>query len=398
MSIFVNYVAPSTGHIKIIMKTLPLEGVKVVDLSRVLAGPHCSMALGDLGAQIIKVERAGYGDDTRGWGPPFTPDGESAYFLSTNRNKLSLAADFTRPEDVVLLQALIADADIVIENFLPGILSRYGLDADLLLARNAKLLWCTISGFGPHSRRPGYDFVVQAESGWMAITGEPAGEPMKTGVALVDLMAGKDAAIAILGALAGREQLTTAADRRIHITLQASALAALANVAQNTMVSGRDASRWGNAHANLVPYQLFAAADRPFVLAVGADPQWPLAARALGLHDLAADPALATNAGRLAQRDHVVAEIRAAVAPRNAAIWVDALERVGVPCGLVRGVQEAVQEAVRGGNASPRCGIAPQGHGRVRYEPPLLDEHGKLIRDHHWSAFHHVPILPVRPA
>jgi len=379
------------------MKTLPLDGVKVLDFSRVLAGPHCTMVLGDLGAHIIKVERAGSGDDTRGWGPPFAPDGESAYFLSTNRNKLSLAADFTRTDDVALLHTLVAEADVVVENFLPGILARFSLDADTLLARNDKLLWCTISGFGPHSPRPGYDFVVQAESGWMAITGEPEGEPMKTGVAFVDLIAGKDAAIAILGALAGRRQLTRATDRHIHITLRESALAALANVAQNALVSGRDAHRWGNAHANLVPYQLFAAADRPFVLAVGADPQWPLAARALGLDDLADDAALATNAGRVTQRDRVVNAIQAAASSRSAASWIDALERVGVPCGVVRGVQEALQQAVRDGTASPRAGIAPQGHGSVRYEPPHFDEHGELIRNYHWSAFHHVPILPGRP-
>ena len=380
------------------MKTLPLEGVKVVDLSRVLAGPHCSMALGDLGAHVIKVERSGSGDDTRGWGPPFASDGESAYFLSANRNKLSLAADFRSDGDVALLQELIASADIVIENFLPGALSRYGLDADVLLAQNSRLLWCTISGFGPDSLRPGYDFVVQAESGWMAITGEPDGAPMKTGVAWVDLMTGKDAAIAVLGALAGRQRLTTAEDRRIHIALRASALAGLANVAQNALVSGREARRWGNAHANLVPYQLFAAADRPFVLAVGADSQWPPAARALGLDELAADPALGTNAGRVAHRDRVVAAIAAAVAPHPAAEWIAALESVGVPCGLVRGVQEALQEAIDQGDASPRTGIAPQGHGRVRYEPPLLDAHGALIRHHRWSAFHHVPTLPLRPA
>ena len=356
------------------------------------------MALGDLGAHIIKVERSGSGDDTRGWGPPFAADGESAYFLSTNRNKLSLAADFRSAGDVALLQELIASADIVIENFLPGVLARYGLDADLLLAQNEQLLWCTISGFGPTSLRPGYDFVIQAECGWMAITGEPDGAPMKTGVAWVDLMTGKDAAIAVLGALAGRDRLTTAEDRRIHVTLRASALAGLANVAQNTLVSGRDARRWGNAHANLVPYQLFAAADRPFVLAVGADAQWPPAARALGLDDLAADPELTTNAGRVAHRDRVVAAIATAVAQRPAAEWIAALERVGVPCGVVRGVQEALLEAIDHGDASPRTGIAPQGHGRVRYEPPRLDAHGALIRNHHWSAFHHVPILPLPPA
>jgi crotonobetainyl-CoA:carnitine CoA-transferase CaiB-like acyl-CoA transferase len=277
-------------------------------------------------------------------------------------------------------------------------LSRYGLDADELLAQNTKLLWCTISGFGPASVRPGYDFVVQAESGWMAITGEPGGAPMKTGVALVDLITGKDAAIALLGALAGRAGLTTTDDRRIQVSLSASALAALANVAQNTLVSGRDARRWGNAHANLVPYQLFAAADRPFVLAVGADAQWPLAARALGLVDLAVEPILATNAGRVEHRDRVVAAIAAAVAQRPAADCIAALERVGVPCGVVRGVQEALEQAVARGAASPRTGIAPQSHGRVRYEPPHLDEHGALIRSHHWSVFDHVPILSPRPA
>lgn len=380
------------------MKRLPLEGIKVLDLSRVLAGPHCSMMLGDLGAHIIKVERTGSGDDTRGWGPPFDADGESAYFLSTNRNKLSLAADFRSADDLALVRELIANADIVIENFLPGVLARYGLDADQLLAQNTKLLWCTISGFGPASVRPGYDFVVQAESGWMAITGEPGGAPMKTGVALVDLITGKDAAIALLGALAGRAGLTTTDDRRIQVSLSASALAALANVAQNTLVSGRDARRWGNAHANLVPYQLFAAADRPFVLAVGADAQWPLAARALGLVDLAVEPILATNAGRVEHRDRVVAAIAAAVAQRPAADCIAALERVGVPCGVVRGVQEALEQAVARGAASPRTGIAPQSHGRVRYEPPHLDEHGVLIRSHHWSVFDHVPILSPRPA
>jgi crotonobetainyl-CoA:carnitine CoA-transferase CaiB-like acyl-CoA transferase len=376
------------------MAILPLKNIKVVDLSRVLAGPHCSMALGDLGAHVIKVERTGTGDDTRGWGPPFAPDGESAYFLSTNRNKLSLAADFRSEGDQALLVALIRKADIVIENFLPGVLSRYGLDPDALLSENARLIWCTISGFGPASVRPGYDFVVQAESGWMAITGEPEGEPMKTGVALVDLITGKDAAIAVLAALAGREHLVTAADRRIHVTLRHSALAALANVAQNTLVSGRDAHRWGNAHANLVPYQLFAASDRDFVLAVGADPQWPHAARALGLASLADDPVLATNAGRVAQRERVVAAIRESVRQRTAVEWITALQAAGVPCGLVRGLQEALQDVA----ASPRTGVAPQGHGDVRYDPPHLDEHGPLIRTHHWSAFDHVPVRLVSTA
>ncbi|MDQ8160656.1 MAG: CoA transferase [Gemmatimonadota bacterium] len=375
------------------MTPLPLSGIRILDLSRVLAGPHCSMTLGDLGAQVIKVERRGAGDDTRGWGPPFAPDGQSAYFLSTNRNKLSLAADFRSPADLALVLELIATADVVIENFLPGVLSRSGIDADLLLSQNSRLLWCTISGFGPESQRPGYDFVVQAECGWMAITGEPDGPPLKAGVALVDLMAGKDAAIAVLGALAGRDHLHTVADRRLHVALRDSALAALANVAQNALVSGHEAVRWGNAHANLVPYQLLMAADRPLVLAVGTDAQWRVAAHALGLAALAADPALATNAGRLAHRARVVEAVSAAVAQQPAAAWIAALERVGVPCGLVRGVQEALRDS----GASPHTGVSPQGHGSVRYAPPFLDAHGELIRTFQWSAFDHVPILPAGP-
>ena len=170
------------------MQSTPLKGIRVLDLSRVLAGPLCTMMLGDLGATVIKVERPGSGDETRGWGPPFDDEGEAAYFLSVNRNKYSLAADLTKPDDQRLLRELIAGADIVVENFLPGVLARYGLDADLLLIENSQLIWATISGFGPHSNRPGYDFVAQAESGWMAITGEPDGDPMKAGVALVDVL------------------------------------------------------------------------------------------------------------------------------------------------------------------------------------------------------------------
>src|SRR5690349_17326687 len=177
------------------MPQLPLAGIKVVDLTRVLAGPLCTMLLGDLGADVIKVERPGTGDETRGWGPPFDERGESAYYLSTNRNKLSLAADLARADDREVVLRLIRDADVVVENFLPGALARLGIDLAAELSRNTRLVWCSITGFGAASVRPGYDFVVQAESGWMAITGEPPGSPMKTGVALADVIAGKDAAI-----------------------------------------------------------------------------------------------------------------------------------------------------------------------------------------------------------
>jgi crotonobetainyl-CoA:carnitine CoA-transferase CaiB-like acyl-CoA transferase len=363
-----------------------LRGIRVLDLSRVLAGPLCTMMLGDLGADVLKVERPGTGDDTRGWGPPFDARGESAYYLSVNRNKLSAALDLDRPDDAALVRALAAGADVVVDNFRSGTLERRGVDPDALLAAHPDLVWCTISGFGPDSPRPGYDFVVQAERGWMSITGAPGGEPMKVGVALVDVVTGKDAAIAILAALVGRRgpgaPLPPAA-RRLHLSLAASAAAALVNVAQNVLVGGRDAGRWGNAHPNLVPYQLFAARDRPLVVAVGNDAQWRACARALDLPELADDPRYAANAGRLAHRDALVARLAVRLAERPAAEWRRRLEGAGVPTGEVRTVLETLQEV----EASPRTGVAPSVPGSVRRPPPRLDEHGARVRARGWAAF-----------
>jgi crotonobetainyl-CoA:carnitine CoA-transferase CaiB-like acyl-CoA transferase len=324
------------------------------------------------------------GDETRGWGPPFDPDGESAYFLSVNRNKKSLAADLSVTEDRRVIEDLIAEADVVLENFLGGALARLGLDAEELLDRNPSLIWCTISGFGPDSPRPGYDFVVQAECGWMAITGERDGAPMKVGIALADVVAGKDAAIAILAAVAERASGSLSSDkRRISISLADSARAALVNVAQNVLVSGKDAARWGNAHPNLVPYQLFDAADRPFVIAVGSDGQWRACARALGLDDLADDAMLDTNAGRVNNRDRVVSALSERVQEMGAQHWIDRLQSAGVPCGLVRTVAETLALA----DASPVTGIPPSIPGTVRFPPPRLDEHGHSIRTLGWRAF-----------
>jgi len=340
--------------------------------------------LGDLGADVIKVERSAAGDETRGWGPPFDPDGESAYFLSVNRNKKSLAADLSVAEDRRLIENLIAEADVVLENFLGGALTRLGLNADDLLDRNSSLIWCTISGFGPDSPRPGYDFVVQAECGWMAITGERDGSPMKSGIALADVVAGKDAAIAILAAVAERASGSLSRDkRRISISLADSARAALVNVAQNVLVSGNDAARWGNAHPNLVPYQLFDAADRPFVIAVGSDGQWRACARALGLDDLADDRTLETNAGRVKGRARIVAALSERVREMGAQYWIERLQSAGVPCGLVRSVAEALAFA----DASPLTGVPPSVPGSVRLPPPRLDEHGPSIRALGWRAF-----------
>ncbi|MCA0375193.1 MAG: CoA transferase [Gemmatimonadetes bacterium] len=368
-----------------------LEGIRVLDLSRVLAGPLCTMMLGDLGATVIKVERPGTGDDTRGWGPPFREDGQSAYFLSVNRNKHSIALDFGLEADLALIHTLLAGADVVVENFLPGALARYGLDAASLLAQHERLIWCTIAGFEPPSMRPGYDFVVQAESGWMAITGEPEGEPMKVGVAMADVTAGKDAAIGILAALAARGLASgplPAAQRHVRVSLEASARAALVNVAANVVVGGADARRWGNAHANLVPYQLFQAADRALVIAVGNDTQWTAAARALDLPDLAGDATLATNAGRIAQRARVVATIAAQVATQPAAYWMPRLSAAGVPCGVVRTVAEALADVTPAADG----GMPPLWNGRVRLEAPRLDQHGVSIRAKHWSLGDEVPI------
>jgi crotonobetainyl-CoA:carnitine CoA-transferase CaiB-like acyl-CoA transferase len=357
-----------------------LTGTRVLDLTRVLAGPLCTMILGDLGADVIKVERPEGGDETRGWGPPFDGDGESAYYLSINRNKLSIVANIDDESDRALIERLAYDADVVVDNFKRGTLERRGLDPERFLRERPELVWCTISGFGPDSDRPGYDFVVQAEAGWMAITGEPDGEPMKTGVALADVVAGKDAAVAILGALVARAR--TGCGRRVHISLADSARAALVNVAQNALVTGVEAKRWGNGHPNLVPYQLFQARDRAIVIAVGSDTQWKSAAHAIGLHELAENPVLATNAGRLAQRAHIVAAFDAQLRHETADTWQERLAEVGVPTGVVKGVLEVLRDV----NASATWGMPSSVGGTVRFPPPKLDEHGSLIRRDGWSV------------
>lgn len=346
------------------------------------------MILGDLGADIIKVERTEVGDESRGWGPPFDAEGQSAYFLSVNRNKLSIALDLDVDADRAHLSDLIEGADVVLENFRRGTLERRGIDAREQLRRHDRLIWCTISGFGPDSDRPGYDFVTQAECGWMSITGDPEGEPMKTGVALADVIAGQDAAISILAALLSRNTNAESGPERrhLHVSLAKSAVAALVNVAQNALVSGSNARRWGNAHANLVPYQLFRTADRDLVVAVGNDAQWVATCRALGLDALASDRTFATNAGRVAHRDRVVAALSDRLSQRSADTWLGVLSAAGVPCGLVR----TVREALDGAQTSPRTGIESAVGGSVRFPPPKLDEHGALVRRHGWAAFAHL--------
>ena len=343
------------------------------------------MQLGDLGANVIKIERPGAGDESRGWGPPWDASGQSAYYLCCNRNKLGIAADLAVHGDAALVRKLAESADVVVDNFLPGALTRRGLDAAALLAANERLVWCTITGFAGDESRPGYDYVVQGEAGWMAVTGTADDGPLKTGVALADILTGKEAVAAILAAVTAVRS-GTKIERHVRVALFETAVAALMNVAQNSLVSGAPSRRWGNAHPNLVPYETFAASDRLVVIAVGNDGQYAALARVLGVAALGA-AAFETNAGRVEHRSQVVGLIRARVADRTAAEWLAEFRAAGVPSGAVNTVEDALRRV----NASPETGIAPQVPGVVRRPPPRLDEHGALVRAHGWDAFAHAP-------
>jgi crotonobetainyl-CoA:carnitine CoA-transferase CaiB-like acyl-CoA transferase len=327
-----------------------LAGLLVLDLSRVLAGPLCTMVLGDLGAEVIKVERPGSGDETRQWGPPWVegPEGrESAYFLAANRNKRSVVADLATPEGQAFVRRLAATADVAIENFAPGTLERWGLGYETLATANPGLVFCSITGYGadgPEAGRPGYDFAIQARAGWMAVTGEPAGAPMKTGVAFVDVLTGQNAAIAILAAL--HERTRSGKGQKIEVALFDTAVAGLLNVAQAALVTGREPARHGNAHPTIVPYEAFPTADRPFVLAVGNDAQWQRLCKALERPDLGADPRFATNPGRVEARAELSAGLKLIFAAKPAAHWLALLDAAGVPCAPVQSVQEALADPV----------------------------------------------------
>lgn len=324
-----------------------LSGVRVLDLSRVLAGPYCTMMLGDLGADVLKIERPAGGDDTRQWGPPWAQGGggrESAYFLCTNRNKRSLALDLKSAEGQARVRELAREADVLIENYAPGTLERWGLGYEALAAENERLVYCSITGYGstgPDAGLPGYDFAVQGRAGWMSITGEPEGEPMKVGVALVDVLTGQNAAIAILAALNERER--SGKGQRVEVALIDSALAALVNVAEAALV-GSTPKRYGNAHPTIVPYQAFAAADRPVIVAVGNDPQWQKLCVVLEAPELAANAHFATNPLRVENREELVPLLAAHLARRPAAEWIERMQAAGVPCAPVQSVPEALTD------------------------------------------------------
>jgi crotonobetainyl-CoA:carnitine CoA-transferase CaiB-like acyl-CoA transferase len=353
--------------------------VRVLDLSRVLAGPYCTMLLSDLGAEVVKVERPGSGDETRSWGPPFAA-GEAAYFLAVNRGKRSVAVDLARSEGREIVLRLARWADVVVENFRAGAADRLGVGYAQLSGENPALVYCSITGFG--SERPGYDFVVQAESGLMAITGEEDGPPLKVGVAVVDVLAGYAAATAILGALLERER--TGRGARLEISLLDTALSSLVNVAQSALVTGSDARRFGNAHSSIVPYQTFAAADGDLAVAAANDGLFARLCAAIGRPELADDERYCTNDRRVEHRDELTAELSAVFATRDSGEWVELLDAAGVPAGKVRGVLEALGDARTVTVEHPTAGElplvgSPVGPGEPPLPPPLLGQHTREV-------------------
>lgn len=329
---------------------LPLAGVRVLDLSRVLAGPYCTMVLADLGADVIKIERPGIGDETRSWGPPFV-GGEASYYLAVNRGKRSVALDLADPRVGPVLRRLVASSDIVVENFRAGVADRLGVGYEALRAVREDLIYCSITGFGSGREpvgRPGYDFIAQAESGLMSVTGDPDGPPTKVGVAVVDVLCGLHAAAGILAAL--HERNLTGAGRRLEVSLLDSALASLVNVAQAALVTGAEPGRFGNAHASIVPYQPFETASGWIAVAAANDSLWRRLCAACERPDLLGDARLATNPGRVEHRAELVAALTETFRTRTAEDWLVRLEAQGVPCGIVRGVYEAFEAAAAAGD------------------------------------------------
>ncbi len=324
-----------------------LAGVRVLDLTRVLDGPWCTQVLADLGADVIKVERPGSGDDTRGWGPPFLKDAEgnetpeSAYFLCANRNKRSLTVDLSTAQGQAIIRRLAMRSDVLVENFKVGDMARYGLDAATLRAAHPGLVYCSITGFGqdgPYAQRAGYDFAVQGLGGLMSVTGAADGEPQKVGVAVADLFTGMYATVAILAALRHRD--ATGEGQVIDMALLDAQVAMLANLGSHYLVGGQVPARQGNAHANIVPYQVFAVADGHIIVAVGNDRQFARLCELLGEPELASDERFSTNAGRVRHRDVLVPQLQSALMSRDRQTWLVLLEAAGVPCGPVNDIAD----------------------------------------------------------
>lgn len=400
-----------------------LAGLRVLDLSRVLAGPWASQLLADLGADVVKIERPGTGDDTRSWGPPWLADaegestGESAYYLCTNRNKRSVTIDMAQPEGQALIREMASRADIVIENFKVGGLAQYGLDYASLHALNPALIYCSITGFGqsgPYAERAGYDFLIQGMGGLMSLTGRPdeapGGGPMKVGVAVIDVMTGLYATVAILAALAHREK--AGQGQHIDLALLDVQVATLANQASNYLVGGRVPQRMGNAHPNIVPYQDFPTADGYMIVTAGNDSQFANLCKALGRADLAADPRFASNALRVQHRETLIALLSQLTLTRGTREWVAVLEEVGVPCGPINRIDEVFadpQVQARGMHLEMSHALAGQvslvanpirlSETPVEYRraPPVLGEHtGEVLSEWLGLDAEHVEALCSR--
>lgn len=375
----------------------PLETIRVLDLSRVLAGPYCTMLLADLGADVIKVERPGIGDETRTWGPPFA-GGEAAYYLSVNRGKRSIELDLADGRCRQAVERLIASSDVVVENFRSGGAERLGVGYEAVRELREDVVYCSITGFGSRREpadRPGYDFVAQAESGLMSVTGDSDGPPMKVGVALVDVLTGTHAAVGILAALAARER--TGRGRRLEVSLLDTALGGLVNVAQAALVTGIEAGRYGNAHPSIVPYEPFETSDGWIAVAAPNDGLWRALCDACERPDLAQDDRLATNPGRVQHREELVASLAGTFRTASAAEWLERLSTHGVPAGKVRGVAEALAAAAGAGDPAtvivdhPTAGPLPLVRSPIHLPggqetppnpPPLLGQHtDEILRE-----------------
>ncbi len=372
----------------------PLSGTTVVDFSRVMSGPYCTMLLADMGARVIKIEHPAHGDDTRAWGPPFVA-GESAYFLSVNRNKESLALDLKAPEADGIIASLLAAADVVVENFRPGTMERLGLGYDAVSSRHPALVYCSISGFGqtgPRAGEAGYDAVIQAEGGLMSVTGSADGPPFRLGVPIADLAAGMFAAQGILLALLARTR--SGRGQRVDVGMLDAAAALLTYQAGMVFAGGHAAARLGNRHASIAPYDTFDVADGMLVLAVGNDGQWRRFCALLEAADLAGDDRFATNAGRVVHQEALRPVLARLLAPRTRAAWVTTLRSEGIPCGSVRDVAEALgdpQLAARGmietvehltAGAIKVLGVPVKlsgTPGAVHSAPPTLGQHSDRI-------------------
>ncbi len=372
----------------------PLDGIRVLDLTRVLAGPYCTMFLGDLGADIVKVEQPGIGDDTRGWGPPFA-GGESAYFLCVNRNKKSITLDLKSAEGIGLLRRLASSADVLIENFRPGTMERLGLGEKDLRATNPRLIYASLSGFGadgPMSDAPGYDLIIQAWGGLMSITGMPDGEPTKVGVAIIDLVAGLMLGKSIVAALFAREKL--GAGQKIDTSLLEAEVACLINVGSNYLVEGKIPGRWGNAHPTIVPYQSFKTADGFLVIGVASEGIWRRFCAAIGRAEWADDPRFAKNSNRVENRGALITTLSEIFLGRETDAWLKLLNEGEVPCAPVQTIDKVFAASqvrhrdmlveidhptaglVRMAGIPVKFSATP---ASVRLPPPLLGQHTEEV-------------------